>query len=112
MTKSQSTGHDTGSQAWPKITLALMIVGYAGYYLCRSDLSVARPQIIEEYKSIGITKETIGGFTAVATALYALGKFIFGGLADVLGGRRMFLLGMGGTKRQLHGFRRTQHESK
>jgi len=53
-----------------------MIVGYAGYYLCPSDLSVARPLILEQYAPIWITKETIGNFTGLATAMYALGKFI------------------------------------
>jgi OPA family glycerol-3-phosphate transporter-like MFS transporter len=82
---------------WPSITVAMLIVGYAGYYLCRSDLSVARPLILEQYASIGITKQTIGDFTGLATAIYAVGKFIFGSTADVAGGRRMFLLGMAGA---------------
>ncbi len=34
---------------------------------------------------------------AWGTAFYAAGKFLFGSLADVLGGRRMFLLGMMGA---------------
>ncbi len=87
----------TRVRPWPAITVATMIVGYAGYYLCRSDLSVARPLILDQYASIGVTKETIGNLTGLATALYALGKFIFGSTADLLGGRRMFLLGMAGA---------------
>ena len=85
------------ARPWPAITVATMIVGYAGYYLCRSDLSVARPLILDQYRSIGITKETVGNFTGLATALYALGKFVFGSTADLVGGRRMFLLGMAGA---------------
>lgn len=85
------------ARLWPSVTVATMIVGYAGYYLCRSDLSVARPLILDQYASIGVTKETIGNLTGFATALYALGKFIFGSAADLLGGRRMFLLGMAGA---------------
>jgi OPA family glycerol-3-phosphate transporter-like MFS transporter len=92
-----SSAEKTARTPWPVITVAMLTVGYAGYYLCRSDLSVARPLILEQYASIGITKETIGNFTALATALYALGKFIFGSTADVAGGRRMFLLGMAGA---------------
>ncbi|HWA81992.1 MAG TPA: MFS transporter, partial [Fimbriimonadaceae bacterium] len=82
---------------WYAVTVAIMIVGYAGYYLCRSDLSVARPLIIDQYKSIGITKAFIGDFTALATLFYAGGKFLFGSTADVVGGKRMFMLGMAGA---------------
>lgn len=95
MTPPKSQQHSTGP--WPSLMIAMMIVGYAGYYLCRSDLSVARSLIVDQYGSVGVTKETIGGFTALATALYALGKFIFGSASDVLGGRRMFLAGMIGS---------------
>ena len=28
------------------LTIALLVTGYAGYYLCRSDLSVAMPLLI------------------------------------------------------------------
>ena len=83
--------------AWPAWTVALMIVGYAGYYLCRSHFSVAKPLILDEYKSIGVTKETLGNVAAWGTAFYAAGKFLFGSVADVVGGRRMFLLGMAGA---------------
>lgn len=82
---------------WPMVTVALMVVGYAGYYLCRSDLSVARPLIIDEFKGAGFTKETIGLITGWGTLLYALGKFVFGSATDQVGGRRMFLFGMGGA---------------
>lgn len=74
-----------------------MIVGYAGYYLCRSHFSVAKPLILDEYKSIGVTKQTLGDIAATGTLFYAFGKFLFGGLADVFEGRRMFLLGMVGA---------------
>ena len=36
------------------LTVALMVVGYAGYYLCRSDLSVALPLLIEDMGKRGI----------------------------------------------------------
>jgi len=85
------------SKLWPSITVALLVVGYAGYYLCRSDLSVSQPLIMDQYKSIGINKAWFGGLIGLATLMYAFGKFLFGNLADVLGGRGTFLLGMGGA---------------
>lgn len=82
---------------WRILTLALMVVGYAGYYVCRSNLSVATPDIIEEFGSRGIDKEAIGAIASLGTLFYAFGKFMGGSLADFLGGRRMFLFGMFGA---------------
>lgn len=79
------------------LVVALLLVGYAGYYACRANLSVGRTSIIDEYASLGFTKETIGSITSVGTLFYAVGKFFGGSLADVFGGKRMFLAGMGGA---------------
>lgn len=77
--------------------LALMVVGYAGYYLCRVHLSVCTPQIIEQFRAQGVDKAFIGKFVSLGTLAYAIGKFFSGSLADFLGGKRMFLLGMIGA---------------
>ncbi|MDR3690076.1 MAG: MFS transporter [Fimbriimonas sp.] len=84
-------------RSWPAWTVWMMIIGYAGYYLCRSDFSVAKPLILDAYKHQGVNKETLGIVAAWGTLFYAGGKFLFGSLADMLGGRRMFLLGMAGA---------------
>jgi OPA family glycerol-3-phosphate transporter-like MFS transporter len=83
--------------AWHATTVALLLVGYAGYYACRANLSVTRTSIVEEYASAGMTLETIGIITSIGTLLYAVGKFIGGTMSDLFGGRRMFLTGMGGA---------------
>jgi len=80
---------------WSSLTVALLVVGYAGFYLCRSDLSVARPLISKEFAAFD--KAAIGAITSAGTLFYALGKFIFGSTADAIGGRCMFLFGMGGA---------------
>lgn len=36
---------------WQRITLILLIVGYAGYYICRSNLSVATPLLIRVWRA-------------------------------------------------------------
>lgn len=82
---------------WQRITIALLVVGYAGYYLCRSDLSVATPLLIEQYGWQGMNKEAIGAFVSLGTLAYAIGKFVNGTIADYAGGRRMFLTGMVGA---------------
>ncbi len=85
------------TQGWPMWTVIMMIIGYAGYYLCRSHFSVAKPLILDEFKHSGVNKETLGIVAAWGTSFYAVGKFMFGSLADLVGGRRMFLLGMVGA---------------
>jgi len=86
---------------WRSFTLALMIAGYSGYYLCRSNFSVAMPMLIQEMGSRGIpaSRATVqlGAIASWGVLAYALGKFPSGWLADFLGGRRNFLYGMGGS---------------
>jgi sugar phosphate permease len=86
---------------WQCVTVALLFIGYAGYYLCRSDFSVSLPQLIDELAAHGMTpdqaKIRLGAITSFGVLAYAMGKFFLGGTADFLGGRRNFLIGMGGS---------------
>jgi OPA family glycerol-3-phosphate transporter-like MFS transporter len=81
--------------------VALLAVGYAGYYLCRSDLSVALPLLIRELSSRGMTPDAakiqLGSIASWGVLAYAIGKFPSGWLADYLGGKRNFLIGMAGA---------------
>ncbi len=86
-----------GGTDWPFWTLAMLILGYGGYYFCRSQFSVAKPLILHDLKGAGVTKETLGVIAAWGTLCYAVGKLVCGMLADSLGGRRMFLAGMAGS---------------
>lgn len=83
------------------LTVALMVFGYAGYYACRSDLSVCLPLIADELTAGGTTagaaREGLGRVVSIGILAYALGKPFAGPLADSLGGRRNFLAGMGGA---------------
>jgi OPA family glycerol-3-phosphate transporter-like MFS transporter len=88
-------------QRWQALTVALLVVGYAGYYLCRSNFSVALPLIIDELAAKGwdpnSAKIRLGALASIGVFAYAVGKFLSGGLADLLGGRRSFLLGTAGA---------------
>lgn len=84
-------------RAWQRLTIALLFLGYAGYYICRVHLSVATPLLIKSLGSQGVDKAFIGGFVSLGTLCYAIGKFVNGSIADFLGGRRMFLFGMAGA---------------
>jgi sugar phosphate permease len=83
------------------LVLALLVTGYAGYYLCRSNLSVALPLIIDEVAARGLSAEAarvrLGTLASLGVLAYAAGKFLGGTLADFLGGRRNFLAGMAGA---------------
>jgi OPA family glycerol-3-phosphate transporter-like MFS transporter len=86
---------------WQALTLALLVVGYSGYYLCRSNLSVSMPLIAAEMTGRGMTANAariaLGSIASFGVLAYALGKFPSGWLADLLGGRRNFLFGMAGA---------------
>jgi sugar phosphate permease len=95
-------GSEAHLRRWEWVTIALLVLGYAGYYLCRANFSVARPDIIDELASGGrmtkeSAKEALGAVASWGTLAYAFGKFISGGLSDALGGRRTFIAGMFGA---------------
>jgi len=77
---------------WQRKTAFSLFAGYAAYYICRSNLSVATPLILEEFE--GITKEDIGYVASVGVGFYTLGKILNGLLADQTGGRQLFLFGL------------------
>jgi len=86
---------------WQTINVALLITGYSGYYLCRSNLSVSLPLLIRELASNGVSmgraQVMLGSVASLGVLAYAIGKFPSGSLADLFGGRRNFLFGMGGS---------------
>src|SRR5262245_11766625 len=83
------------------LVVLLLFAGYAAYYFCRANLSVATPLIVDELAASGVSRDDallrISGIVSFGTLAYALGKLILTGLADVWGGRRAFLLGLGGA---------------
>ena len=86
---------------WQALTMLLMLLGYSGYYLCRSNFSVALPLIADELVAHGlspaIARIRLGTIASLGVAAYAIGKFPAGVLADYRGGRRNFLAGMFGS---------------
>jgi sugar phosphate permease len=90
-----------GFTRWHLATIALLALGYTGYYFCRSDLSVVMPLLIQEMAHRGIPAHVaevrLGTIASLGVLAYAVGKFVSGSMADVFGGRRNFLAGMGGA---------------
>jgi OPA family glycerol-3-phosphate transporter-like MFS transporter len=86
---------------WHVLTVSLLFLGYAGYYFCRSDYSVALPLLISEMAAkgtpAGVAQVRLGSIASLGVLVYAIGKFPSGSLADRFGGRRNFVGGMVGS---------------
>lgn len=78
------------------LTIALLAAGYAGYYFCRSDYSVALPLLLAEHPGAA-SQVRFGEIASLGVLAYAIGKFPSGALADLFGGKRNFLGGMFGA---------------
>ena len=83
------------------LVLILLFSGYAAYYFCRANLSVATPLIADELHAGGMDRGSallrISEIASLGVLAYALGKLLLTGIADVWGGRRAFLLGLSGA---------------
>lgn len=79
---------------WRVSTFWVMLLGYVGYYICRGNLSAAFPLLEQEF---GYSNTQLGLIASLSEMAYAGGKFINGPLADRIGGRRIFLVGMAGA---------------
>ena len=82
-------------------TVILLFAGYAAYYFCRSDLSVATPLIIDDLRRQGIDSSSatiqIGRIASFGVLAYAIGKLTLASVADFVGGRRNFIGGLAGA---------------
>ena len=83
------------------VVVALLFAGYAAYYFCRSDLSVAMPLLIDDLGKSGISKSVaiirFGSISSFGVLAYAMGKLLLTGLGDIWGGKRSFTIGLGGA---------------
>ena len=78
---------------WQLVTGAALLVGYGGYYLCRSNLSVVVPALLAD-PTAGVDRTSIGLISSAGIVAYAAGKSITGIAGDFLGGRTLFLGGL------------------
>jgi sugar phosphate permease len=96
-----STTHSRSLRFGQVRTIVLLFAGYAACYYCRSDLSVASPMLADELGRRGISHGEalvrIGSISSLGVLAYAFGKFFLTGLGDYWGGRRNFLIGVGGA---------------
>ncbi len=81
-------------ERWRLSTFWVMLVGYIGYYLCRGNLSAALPLLSQEFH---YSNSDLGIILTFSEATYAFGKFSTGPVADQIGGKKIFLIGMVGA---------------
>ena len=79
---------------WRVVTASVLLVGYAGYYICRSNLSVVAPELVREFGSQGVDRAGIGVIVSSGVLAYAAGKVLTGIWGDFIGGRVAFVGGM------------------
>jgi sugar phosphate permease len=83
------------------LVVTLLFAGYAAYYFCRADFSVAMPLLIEELGRHGVASGEaivrLGSIASLGVLAYALGKLFLTGLGDFWGGKRSFTIGLGGA---------------
>lgn len=78
---------------WRTSTFLVMLFGYVGYYMIRQNLSAALPLMKTAFN---FSNSDLGLIGASSEIVYAIGKFLNGPLADRIGGKKIFLLGMAG----------------
>lgn len=82
-------------------TVVLLFTGYAAYYFCRSDLSVAMPLLIDHLHRRGMSSNDaivhLGMIASLGVLAYAVGKLFLTELGDIWGGKRSFTFGLGGA---------------
>lgn len=79
---------------WRMGAFWVCLIGYIGYYLCRKNLSAAFPLMEEAF---GYSNSQLGLIAFYSELAYAAGKFVNGPLADRIGGKKIFLIGMLGA---------------
>jgi sugar phosphate permease len=77
-------------RAWRWRIFAITWLAYAGFYLCRKNLSVTMPLLASD---LGYSNLQLANVVFGYSLLYSLGQFGFGVLADRFGSR--FIVGLG-----------------
>ncbi|MBI2980997.1 MAG: MFS transporter [Deltaproteobacteria bacterium] len=76
---------------WRMRAFAITWIAYAGFYLCRKNLAVAKVSLKEEF---GFDNLQLGYIGTAYLATYAIGQFLNGVLGDKLGARITVGLGL------------------
>lgn len=78
-------------KSWQTKMFLLMWITYASFYLCRVNLSVALPGMLEQFS---LSKTDMGIVFTALFAMYSLGQFINGQLGDKIKPRFLISIGL------------------
>lgn len=85
-----SSAHPPGYRARRGMNWFLLGLMYASYYMCRYNISIAAPRIMDQF---GFNNAQYGLINTGRHWCYALGQFINGLLTDRLGGKQAMAIG-------------------
>ncbi len=88
---------------WQFTVLGAMYVGYAAFMLCRNTLIASSAALMDD-PSLNMDKESFGHLMSWHSAGAICGKLVTGPGADLVGGRRMFLIALSLTAMANIGF--------
>jgi len=80
-------------EKWRRKTFAVTWLIYAVYYFPRKSFAVAKIPL-STAAGIHLSREQFGFIDSGFLTAYALGQFLFGGMGDLLGPKRILILGM------------------
>ena len=83
-------------RGWQIRIFAITWLAYAGFYLTRRSLSVAKVEL-KKPEVWGLSTESLAAIDGGYLVAYAAGQFLWGVLGDRLGTRRVVLMGMAGS---------------
>jgi OPA family glycerol-3-phosphate transporter-like MFS transporter len=78
-------------KVWRNRILIITWITYTSFYLCRVNMSIAMPGIMDEF---GISKTEMGGILTALFSAYAIGQFVNGQLGDKYGARKIITIGI------------------
>jgi sugar phosphate permease len=78
------------------ITLGLCVIGYVSLIMCVSSLPTASPALVDD-ASLNLTRSLVGNLMALGSLAVVVGKLLNGTLADLLGGRFMYIVSVSGA---------------
>ncbi|MFY9589288.1 MFS transporter [Rickettsia endosymbiont of Halotydeus destructor] len=89
--KSQRSPYVKNYNSWRVRILYSIIIGYATFYFCRQNFSIATPALINYF---GVTKTQIGWILTASSITYGISKFCNGFISDRTSARIFMVSGL------------------